>query len=235
MRKPEALMIFAAGFGTRMGDLTADRPKPLIEAVGKPLIDHALDVAFGANAGPIVVNLHYRGDQLARHLEGRGVHLSWERDEILETGGGLRQALPLLGSDPVLTLNSDAVWTGANPLKELRGGWTNGSMDALLLLAPASEAKGHFGPPDFTMEQSGRIAPYAGSGGPGYIYLGAQIIRTDRLHAIPERAFSMWRLWTPMIEAGKAFGLVHHGGWCDVGSPAGLHEAERLLGKSQDV
>ena len=116
------VMVFAAGLGTRMGALTRDRPKPLIEVAGRCLLDHALDLVTGAGLTRPVVNLHYRGDQIARHLAGRDATLSWERDEILDTGGGLRAALPLLAGSPVFTLNSDAVWTGRNALVELGGG-----------------------------------------------------------------------------------------------------------------
>ena len=116
------LMLFAAGYGRRMGALTADRPKPLVPVAGRPLIDHALALADGAGAERRVANLHYRPEALARHLEARGVALSWE-DPILETGGGLRAALPLLGPGPVLTLNTDAAWRGPNPLSALLGAW----------------------------------------------------------------------------------------------------------------
>ena len=130
---PFPLMIFAAGFGTRMGALTADRPKPLLPVAGRALIDHALTAAAEAGAGRIVVNTHYLADQLADHLAGWGVVVSHE-PEILETGGGLKVALPLLGPGPVAVLNSDAVWTGANPLTQLARAWDGGRMEALLLL-----------------------------------------------------------------------------------------------------
>ncbi|OZA00061.1 MAG: nucleotidyltransferase, partial [Rhodobacterales bacterium 17-64-5] len=131
---PFPLMLFAAGFGTRMGALTADRPKPLVMVAGRALIDHALDVAAGAGADRVVVNTHYRADQIAAHLAGRGVKISPE-DPILETGGGLRAALPLLGPGPVAILNSDAIWTGANPLTQLAAAWDGARMEALLLLS----------------------------------------------------------------------------------------------------
>lgn len=224
---PRSLMIFAAGFGTRMGALTADRPKPLIPVAGRPLIDHALDIAGGAGVGRIVVNLHYRGDQLAAHLAGRDVALSWEREAILETGGGLRAALPLLGEGPVMILNSDAVWTGENPLVQLRAAWRPEVMDALLLLLPAAKAAGTAARGDFALAPDGRIA--RGAGGEDHLYLGALITRTDGLAAIPDRVFSLNRLWDRQIAAGRAFGLVHRGGWCDVGSPAGIAAAEAML------
>ncbi|MEY3532096.1 MAG: hypothetical protein RI979_120, partial [Pseudomonadota bacterium] len=152
------LMVFAAGFGTRMGALTAHRPKPLILVAGRPLIDHALDLADQAGAGPVVVNTHYLADQIARHLAGRPVTLSHEADEILETGGGLRKALPQLGYGPVMTLNSDAVWTGQNPMSQLAAQWDPERMDALLLLLPVDKATGHKGTGDFLIGADGRIA-----------------------------------------------------------------------------
>jgi N-acetyl-alpha-D-muramate 1-phosphate uridylyltransferase len=235
MRHPYGLMIFAAGFGTRMGALTADRPKPLITVAGRALIDRTLDIAVAAGADPIAVNLHYRGAQLADHLAGRNVHLSWERDAILETGGGLRQALPHLGDDPVATLNADAVWTGENPILQLRAQWNPARMDALLLLAPIRAARGHAARPDFALDGVGRISRHAGSSAAGYVYLGAQIIDASSLAFIPDPVFSLNRVWDGMIAAGRAFGIVHHGGWCDVGSPGGLAEAEVMLREAGDV
>ncbi|QYK41953.1 MAG: nucleotidyltransferase family protein [Paracoccaceae bacterium] len=217
---PRALMLFAAGFGTRMGRLTADRPKPLIPVAGRPLIDHALGLADAAGADPIVVNLHYRGDQIAAHLEGRPVSLSWEREAILDTGGGLRAALPLLGPGPVFTLNSDGIFTGENPLSALQRGWDGGRMGALLSLLPAD-------PGDFLMSADGRLARARGA--PGYRYLGAQIIDPAGLSSIPDAAFSLNRIWDRMIGEGRAFGRVHRGAWCDVGRPEGIAEAESLL------
>lgn len=220
-------MLFAAGFGTRMGQLAAHRPKPLIPVAGRALIDHALELADAAGAGPRVVNLHYLGDQIADHLAGRDVAHAWEPAGILETGGGLRAALPLLGSGPVMTLNTDAVWTGHNPLIQLSNTWDDATMDAVLLLLPASQARGHAGTGDFVMDVGGRLT--RAKGAPGAVYLGAQILRTDSLAAMPEAAFSLNRVWDRMIDDGRAFGLIHQGGWCDVGSPAGIAEAEAML------
>lgn len=220
------LMLFAAGFGTRMGALTADRPKPLIPVAGRALIDHALAIADAAGAGPRVANLHYRGDQIATHLSGRNVALSWERETILETGGGLRAALPLLGQGPVMTLNTDAVWTGQNPLIQLARAWDDG-MDALLLLLPAGQARGHGGTGDFLLDAQGRLA--RANGARGAVYLGAQILRTDSLAAIPEAVFSLNRVWDAMIGQGRAHGVIHQGGWCDVGHPEGIAAAEAML------
>ena len=220
-------MIFAAGFGTRMGALTKSMPKPLIPVAGRALIDHALAVARGAGVGKIVVNLHYLGDQIAAHLAGQDIALSWEREQILETGGGLRAALPLLGQGPVLVLNSDAVWTGQNPLTQLLAAWDGRKMDALLLLAQRSDALGHSGTGDFLVDADGRLSRAKGREAP--IYLGAQIIDPQALGDVAQNAFSLGLIWDKLIAKGRAFGTFHNGGWCDVGSPDGIAIAERLL------
>ncbi|MEX0366316.1 MAG: nucleotidyltransferase family protein [Ruegeria sp.] len=223
-RPPDAIMLFAAGFGTRMGALTRDRPKPLIEVAGRPLIDHALDLARGVEPSRIVANLHYLPDQLAAHLEPQGVALSREEPEILETGGGLRAALPLLGPGPVFTLNTDAIWAGPNPLHLLRQAWDPERMDALLMCIPVAQAVGHTGPGDFTADTEGRIQR-----GPGLIYVGAQILRTGELLDFPEKAFSLNLLWDRMQTRNRLFALRYPGRWCDVGHPGGIRLAEDLL------
>lgn len=224
-------MLFAAGFGTRMGALTQDRPKPLIPVAGRPLVDHALALAEAAGIGTKVMNLHYRGEQLAAHVAGRGVALSWERPQILDTGGGLRAALPLLGPGPVLLLNTDAVWTGANPLSELLAGWDAARMDGLLLLLPGPLATGRSGPDDFLRDGQGRLARAMGQAGD--VYLGAQILRTELLADIPEPVFSLNRIWDRMIAKGRLFGLQHQGGWADVGHPEGIELAEAMVARAQ--
>jgi len=223
-------MIFAAGRGVRMGALTEARPKPLIEVAGKPLIDHALDLAKTAGLTRLVANLHYLPEQLAAHLAPRGVKISLEADRLLETGGGLRRALPLLGPDPVFTINADAVWAGANPFEALAAAWDPAEMDALLLLVPPARATGHTGPGDFHLGADGRLVR-----GPGLIYVGAQIIRTEGLGAVEDEVFSLNAVWDEMAATGRLFGAVHQGGWCDVGHPGGIVEAEALLAGTRDV
>lgn len=224
MSAPEAALLFAAGLGTRMRPLTDDRPKPLIEVGGTALIDHALALVTPLNLPRIVANTHYRGEMIARHLGGRGVAISHEAPEVLETGGGLKQAVPLLGPGPVFTLNTDAVWSGPNPLTGLRAEWNSERMDALLLCVPKDCARGHKGKGDFLLDGDGRL-----SRGPGLIYSGVQIIKTEGLAAIPDKAFSMWELWRPMLEAGRMFGLAYDGGWCDVGYPEAIEIAEEMM------
>lgn len=226
---PKSAMVFAAGKGTRMGHLTATTPKPLIHVQGRPLLDHALDLVLDAGVENTVVNTHYLGHQIQAHLDNRDVTCIHEHD-LLETGGGLKNALPVLGRDPVITLNSDAVWTGSNPISTLCDMWDPDSMDALLLLIPRENARGYTRDGDFIIGPTGQI-----SRGPGDVYSGAQIIRTDGLGQITDSAFSLNALWNEMLEQGRIFGVLHDGGWCDVGHPDGIAIAEEMLGEPNHV
>jgi MurNAc alpha-1-phosphate uridylyltransferase len=217
-------MIFGAGFGTRMGVLTRSCPKPLIEVGGTTLLDRTLSIADEAGAAPIVVNTHYLHEQMARHLSDRDVRVVHETPTILDTGGGLRNALPLLGRGPHHTLNPDCVWRGPNPLTMLAAAWDPDRMDALLLIVPLERAHGFAGKGDFDMDASGRLirkGPFA--------YTGAQIIKPESLDGIPDAAFSLNLPWDRIAANGLLFGLVYGGHWCDVGHPDGIRIAEELL------
>ena len=223
MRQPDTLMLFAAGRGTRMAPLTDATPKPLIPVAGRTLLDRALDLARDGGARRIVVNVHHLGGQIVDHLAGSDVAVSDESGALLETGGGLRKALPLLGQGPVLTMNPDVVWTGPNPVAALRAAWDD-RMDALLMLVPVDRAQGRIGGGDFARDAKGRIA----RGGP-FVYTGCQIIRTEGLAGIDAEMFSLNLLWDRMIAQGRAYGLIHPGGWCDVGRPDCIPLAEAML------
>lgn len=223
MTQPPAL-VFAAGLGTRMQPLTADRPKPLIEVAGKSLLAHALSVLQDAGIDRIVVNAHYKAPLIREALNGTGILISDETDALLETGGGLKRALPLLESDAVFTLNSDAVWKGGDPVAALQSAWDPARMDALLLLVPRANAIGHKGAGDFLLGEDGQLTK-----GPGAIYTGLQIIKTARFAQVPEDAFSMWTVWSELLAEGRMFGALHDGAWCDVGQPASIALAEAML------
>jgi len=218
------LMMFAAGFGTRMKSLTAHQPKPMVQVAGMPLIDHALALTNGQPVGPIVANLHYHGDQIRSHLADCGVVFSDETDALLETGGGLRAAMPLLGGSPVMTLNTDAVWDGPNPIAALLSAW-HPRMDALLLTVPPRNAHGHKGSGDFEIQEDGRLIRAAGQ-----VYTGLQIIRTDDLHDIADPAFSLNLVWDKIAARGGLYGLSYGGKWCDVGQPASIQIAQDMIG-----
>lgn len=216
-------MLFAAGKGTRMDDLTKDRPKPMIKVAGKPLIDHALEITKAAHVGPKVVNLHYLPQMLRAHLADRNVVFSDESEALLETGGGLRKALPLLGASPVLTMNTDAVWRGPNPIQALLDVWEP-QMEALLLLVEKDNVSGHLGAGDFRIDDAGRLHR-----APDMIYTGVQIIRTKVLSEITEDSFSMNLAWDIIAQRNGLYGAVYDGKWCDVGQPSSIPLAEAML------
>ncbi|TNJ45616.1 nucleotidyltransferase family protein [Phaeobacter sp. B1627] len=220
-------MIFAAGFGTRMGALTADRPKPMIPVAGRPLIDHALDLAQAVKPDRIVVNTHYHAEVLHAHLRSRDVLISHEEGQILDTGGGLKKARSLLNSPSVFTLNPDVAWTGPNPLAALEQEWNDAQMDALLLCVPTIRAVGRIGGGDFSVDRSGRITR-----GGDLVYTGAQIVKPDLLDIIPETVFSLNLLWDMLIAKGRASAVEYQGQWCDVGRPDGIELAEKMMASS---
>ena len=217
------IMLFAAGKGTRMGELTVDRPKPMIKVAGMALIDHALQIVNAADVGPKVVNLHYLPQKLRAHLSKQDILLSDETETLLETGGGLRKALPLLGEGPVLTMNTDAVWNGPNPISALQNTWQP-HMEALLLLVKKQNVSGHLGTGDFGADPEGRLHR-----APDMIYTGVQIIRTDVLSEITETAFSMNLAWDIIAQRRGLYGAVYDGKWCDVGQPSSIPLAEAML------
>jgi N-acetyl-alpha-D-muramate 1-phosphate uridylyltransferase len=221
---PDALMIFAAGLGTRMLPLTESMPKPMVPVAGKPLIDYSLAYARQAQIDRIVANVHYLPEALSKHLQKQGVHTVLEFPTLLETGGGLKNALPLLNSDCVFVINSDAIWTNKNPLVQLRSAWNPTRMDALLLLVPTNAATQHSGNGDFDADES-----LALSRGTSFVYSGAHITKTAMLRRIDQDIFSLNLLWDKMISKNRLFGIIHDGGWCDVGRPGSISVAEEML------
>lgn len=229
--QPESAMIFAAGFGTRMGTLTGTIPKPLVPVLGDPMIDHALGHLTNAGVQSIFVNTHHFADQLESHLSTHpSVTTIHEEPHVLETGGGLKNALPLIGNKPVFTLNCDALWLGENPVTQLAKLWLPDEMDGLLLVLKHANALGYTGQGDFfltddcRLQRKGKPAPY--------IYSGVQIIKTDLLKDISKDCFSINLLWEKMIACDRLRGAVYESCWVDVGHPAGIEAAEE---KAADV
>ncbi|MEO7814166.1 MAG: nucleotidyltransferase family protein [Sphingomicrobium sp.] len=228
-------MVMAAGLGKRMRPLTDSRPKPLVELNGKPLIDHVLDRLRAAGVGKLVVNVHYLADLMESHLKTKAdefaITVSDERALLLETGGGLVQAAPMIDCDPFLVVNSDNFWIDgpADGLKLLASGWDDAKMDALLLLVPQARAGNHRGQGDFHMDRFGRLSRRARSRVAPYVFTGIQMISKRLLADAPEGAFSTNILWDRAIEAGRCFGLVHQGLWFDVGTPRSIKDTEAAL------
>lgn len=213
-----AAMIFAAGFGTRMGELTRHMPKPMLSLAGRPLIDYSIDHLRNAGVTTIVANTHYLAERIEPHLETAGIKISNETT-ILETGGGLSAALPLLGTSPVITVNPDVAWKGQNPVVQLLENWRD-DMQALLMLVPSPQGSRT---DDFSLEQ-GEIRRNG-----GFRYTGLQMIRTDGLASIKDTAFSLNVYWDQLAASGPIHGCVYDGRWLDVGTPQGLYEAETLI------
>jgi MurNAc alpha-1-phosphate uridylyltransferase len=228
----DTAMVLAAGFGTRMGELTRDRPKPLLPVAGRALIDHALDVVAEAGLRRAVINLHYRGEQVRAHLAGRRVPEVAFSDEaeILDTGGGVVRALPLLGKRPFAVLNSDAVFAGPNPVLTLAAAWAPGRMDGLMLLVPAARARAYMRAGDFFLPADGAAPVRRGEAAAApLVFTGAQILSPAALRDAPAGAFSLNLVWDRLLAEGRLAAVTHPGEWVDVGTPEGLAEADRVL------
>jgi MurNAc alpha-1-phosphate uridylyltransferase len=232
---PHTAMIMAAGLGKRMRPLTATKPKPLITVAGKALLDHVLERLRAAGVQKVVVNVHYLADALEAHLSSRAhgvdVIISDERSLLLETGGGLVKAAPLIDCDPFLAVNSDNLWIDgpADTLKLLASQWDDERMDALLLLVPLARAENHNGIGDFHMERSGRVRRREKSHVAPFVFTGVQMVSKRLLRDAPEGPFSTNILWNRAIEEGRCFGAVHQGLWFDVGTPTSIPLTEAAL------
>ena len=232
---PHTAMIMAAGLGKRMRPLTATKPKPLIEVNGKALLDHVLDRLRVAGVKKVVVNVHYLADALEAHLSTRDhgleVVISDERGLLMETGGGLVKAAPLIDCDPFLALNSDNLWIDgpADTMRLLASHWDDSKMDALLLVVPQARALGHKGLGDFHMDRAGRIRRRERSHVAPFVFTGIQILSKRLLKDAPDGPFSTNILWDRAIAEGRAFGAVHQGLWFDVGTPQAIPFTEAAL------
>lgn len=233
---PNTAMVLAAGLGKRMRPLTATRPKPLVEVAGKPLIDHCFDRLRAAGVGKAVVNVHYLADVLEAHLstavQGIEIAVSDERAQLLETGGGMVKALPLIDADPFLVVNSDNLWVDGpvDSLRLLAAGWDDARMDALLLLVPLARAHCHKGHGDFHMRADGELRRRKAGAVAPFVFTGIQIV-SKRLLAgeHPPGPFSTNIFWDQAIEKNRLFGVVHQGLWFDVGAPENIRITEDVL------
>jgi MurNAc alpha-1-phosphate uridylyltransferase len=227
-------MVLAAGLGTRMRPLTDDKPKALVEVGGKPLIDHMLDRLAAAGARRAVVNVHYFADRLEAHLARRvspAIAISDEREQLLETGGGVKRALPLLGSAPVWVANIDSVWIehGVSALDALAAAWDPARMDVLLLLAPVAGSSGFHDSGDVFLEADGRLRFKAADEAAPLVYVGVHIAKPQIVEDGPDGPFSLTAIWRELAKAGRIFGASPPGLWMHVGDPQALAAAEARL------
>jgi MurNAc alpha-1-phosphate uridylyltransferase len=230
----ERAMVLAAGYGQRMRPLTLTRPKPLVEVAGKPLIGYGFERLRAADVETAVVNVHYLAEQIedwAGRQHSPRIVISDERAELLDTGGGIARALPLLGDAPFFVLNSDSFWLedGEPALTRLRKAWDDMRMDCLLLLSPLARTVGYEGAGDFVRDGEGRLARRAAATGAPLAYAGGYLVAPRLFHGAPQGKFSMNLLWDRAISAGRLFGLEHRGRWLHVGEPASIALAEQAL------
>lgn len=228
-------MVLAAGYGQRMRPLTLTRPKPLVEVAGKSLIDYGFDRLRAAGVEEAVVNVHYLPEQIeiwAKRQVAPRIVIADERAEILDTGGGVARALPVLGPDPFFVINSDSFWVddGTPALDRLRAAWDDQAMDCLLLLSPLERTVGYDGKGDFVRGADGRLARRATAQGTPLAYIGGYLVSPRIFASAPGGAFSMNLLWDRAIAAGRLYGVEHTGRWLHVGTPEAIGLAEAALG-----
>lgn len=235
MTRVDTAMIMAAGLGKRMRPLTESRPKPLVEVAGKAMIDHCFEKLVEAGIGKAVVNVHYLADMMEAHLAALPypieIRVSDERSELLETGGGLVQAEPLIDDDNFFCINSDNLWTdgSTNSLHQLAQTWNEDKMDALLLLVPRSSAHNYQGTGDFHLDEQNRISRKLPDQQAPLIFSGIQLISKRLLRDAPTGPFSTNIFWERAIGEGRLFGAVHAGKWFEVGSPQAIAPTEAAL------
>ncbi|GGE10678.1 mannose-1-phosphate guanylyltransferase [Polymorphobacter glacialis] len=232
---PQTAMVLAAGLGKRMRPLTATRPKPLVEVAGRTLLDRALDRVEAAGIGTAVVNAHYFADQIDAAVRARkgllDIRVSDEREQLLETGGGVVKAMPLIDADPFFVINADNMWVdgSADTLRLMAQRWDPDTMDVLLLLVPLARAAGYDGRGDFHLDPGGLVRPRGEVRVAPFVYSGIQLISKRLFDGEPVEPFSVWRQWHKALAEGRLFGAVHQGLWFHVGTPASVGETEALL------
>jgi MurNAc alpha-1-phosphate uridylyltransferase len=226
-------MVLAAGLGTRMRPLTDVTPKPLIKVLGKSIIDYGFDRLREVGISRAVVNTHYLPDQIvawSMTVMSPTTIISDETDAILDTGGGIARALPLLGNDPFFVLNSDSFWIdkGTPALQRLRDAWDD-KMDCLLLLCDPTYTTGYDGHGDFDLAADARLTRKQIGSQSALAYIGAYLVHPRLFTHAPVGEFSMNILWNTAIERGTLYGLAHHGHWLHVGTPEAIAQAESAL------
>jgi len=230
---PTTAMVLAAGFGKRMRPLTEAVPKPLLHVGGRTMLDRALDKAVAAGVTRAVVNAHYLAEQIEAHVQGRAepeIVLSPE-PEILETGGGVLNALDVLGTEPFYVLNSDTVWDDgpAPALRRMADLWDPDRMDALLLLQPTVSAFGYGGKGDFHMDVEGRLTRRSESDVAPFVFTGNQILAPHLFDGLEPGRFSLNTVYDQALENERLYGIRHDGAWYHVGTPESLDQVNRIF------
>lgn len=236
---PKNAMVLAAGLGTRMRPISDTVPKPLVELGGEALIDRVLARLSQVGVERAVVNTHYLADKVEAHLAGREtpeIVISPEHDLLLDTGGGVKNALPLLGEDPFYVHNSDSVWVegASDALKRMAEAWDPDEMDSLLLVAPTAYAIGYQGRGDFAFDSGGMLRRRKENEVVPFVFTGVSIAQAAMFEESPEGPFSLNVLWDKSLEEGRLRGVRLEGIWMHVGTPQALEDAERLLAGDEE-
>ncbi len=226
-------MILAAGRGTRLKDLTIDTPKPLVPVAGVRPLERTLQLLDNAGYSRVVVNAWYFAEQIvdvANDHKAMDIKVICE-DELLDTGGGIKNALPELGKEPFLAVNGDLIWSEElNPiLKELPTIFDESKMDALLLLIPTDKALGYSGKGDFFLDEDGGLVWRNGSASAPYVYACIQVLHPRLFDGLPDTPFPMINAYNKAAKAGRLYGHVYQGEWADMGTPNGMQAADDLL------
>lgn len=230
---PKNAMVLAAGFGKRLRPITEKLPKPLVQVHGRTLIDRTIDRLEDAGVTKVVVNVHHLGEQISRHMldrESPEIVISREK-EILDTGGGIANALPLLGDEPFFASNADTLWLNGSQdaLKRMTLEWDSDKMDGLLLLHSTVEAYGYSGRGDFCADPMGLLTRRPESEVSPFLYTGVQILHPRMFDGIDDDIFSMNLLYNRAMENQRLYGIIHDGEWFHVGTPEGLADAESYM------
>jgi len=238
--KPEKAMILAAGLGTRMRPLTADCPKPLIRVAGKELLSWSLDGLCAAGVRDVVINVHYRADQMADFVKNYydprlQLTLSDERAGLLDSGGGVKKALGHFGDEPFFILNSDMIWRDGprQMLQRMQALWQSENMDILMLLVPKDKATGYDGAGDYDRASDGRLTARGQAPEAGYVYGGILIIRPKCFRNTPDGPFSLRRQFDAAEKSGRLSGIIHDGEWYHVGTPEMRGAVEKRITDAQ--
>ena len=234
---PRTAMVFAAGRGTRMLPITEKLPKPLVKVAGLTLLDHVLDRLAAEGVETAVVNLHYLGDQIEAHVKGRSsprIILSDERDLLLDQGGGIKKAMPHLGSEPFLVVNTDAFWVEGptSNLQRLAQAWNPDRMDAVLLLASTTASVGVDWKGDFQMDSEGRLTKRVETEVAPFVYSGVGIIKGESFAQDPREVFGLAPYFFEAAKKKRLFGVRLEGLWLHVGTPQAIAEAEDAINRS---
>lgn len=229
-------MVLAAGLGKRMRPLTDTLPKPLVEVAGRSLIDRVFDRLIAAGVTRIVVNLHHHRAILEAHVAKRrdAEFVLSPEAELLETGGGVLHALPLLGDAPFFCANADVLWfDGATPaLARMADAWAAQRPQALLLMNSAAAARGYEGRGDYFMDGFGRARRRQGNQIAPFVYAGVQILTASCFAGQEPGRFSLNRVYDTAEAADGLVGIAHDGLWFHVGTPESVAETEFELGWS---